>query len=101
MAKKNVKEVITKEEIKYNIQPVFIPEALKNVINVKKRINQTCLYFSMVEMISNNEDSELFKLMYENWPDVFVNAFRCLSKARQAYVLDKCNWKLEVKLVEK
>ena len=101
MAKKNVKEVTTKEEVKYNIQPVFIPEALKNVINVKKKINQTCLYFSIVEMINNNEDCELFKLMYDNWPDVFVNAFRCLSKARQAYLLDKCNWKLEVKLLDK
>ena len=101
MAKKNVKEIITNEEVKYNIQPVFIPESLKNVINVKKRINQTCLYFSIVEMINNNEDGELFKLMYDNWPEVFVNAFICLSKARQAYVLDKCNWKLEVKLVDK
>ena len=100
MTKKNVK-TITNEEVKYDIQQVFIPEALKNVINVKKRINQTCLYFSMVEMISNDESPELFKLMYQEWPDVFINAFRCLSKARQAYVLDKCNWNLEVKLVEK
>ena len=101
MAKKNVKEVITKEEVKYEENSCFIPEVLKGKMLYHKKINQTAIYFTLVKLIENNEDASIFVKMYEEWPETFINGFSCLSKNRKAYILDKCNWKLETRLVEK
>ena len=52
-------------------------------------------------MIEEGEDASIFVKMYEEWPETFIDGFSCLSKNRKAYILDKCNWKLETRLVEK
>ena len=101
MAKKNVKELITKEEVKYEENSCFIPEVLKDKMLYHKKINQTSIYYTLIKMIEEGEEASIFVKMYEEWPETFINGFRCLNKTRQAYILDKCNWKLEIKLVEK
>ena len=101
MAKKNVKEVITKEEVKYEENSCFIPEALKGKMLYHKKINQTSIYFTLIKLIEEGEDASIFTKMYEEYGQTFINGFSCLSKNKKAYILDKCNWKLETRLVEK
>lgn len=101
MAKKNVKELITKEEVKYEENSCFIPEKLRNVLNVKKRINQTCLYFGVLNIIGKEGDKELLELMMNEWYDIFIKAIMCLTVERRNYVLNLLNKDLKIELVEK
>ena len=49
MAKKNVKEVITNEEVKYDENSCFIPEVLKGKMLYHKKINQTSIYYTLIK----------------------------------------------------
>lgn len=101
MTKKKVKEITTKEEVKYEENSCFIPEALKGKMLYHKKINQTAIYFTLIKLIEEGEDASIFTKMYEEYGQIFIDGFSCLSKNRKAYILDKCNWKLETKLIEK
>ena len=101
MAKKNVKEVTTNEEVKYDENSCFIPEALKGKMLYHKKINQTAIYFTLIKLIEEGEEASIFTKMYEEYGQIFIDGFSCLSKNRKAYILNKCNWKLETRLVEK
>ena len=101
MAKKNVKEVTTKEEVKYEENSCFIPEKLRNVLNVKKRINQTCIYFGIISIIGKDGDKELLELMINEWYEIFIKALMCLTVEKRQYVLNLLNKELKIELVEK
>ena len=90
-----------KEEVKYEENGCFIPEALKGKMLYHKKINQTAIYFTLIKLIEEGEEASIFTKMYEEYGQIFIDGFSCLSKNRKAYILDKCNWKLETRLVEK
>ena len=96
MAKKNVKEVITNEEVKYDENSCFIPEVLKGKMLYHKKINQTSIYYTLIKFIEDNEDASIFTKMYEEYGQIFLDGFNCLSKKQKNYILDKCNWRLEI-----
>ena len=96
MTKKSVKEVTTKEEVKYDENSCFIPEALKDKMIYKNKINQTSIYFTLIKLIEDNENASIFTKMYEEYGQIFLDGFNCLNKKQKNYILDKCNWKLVI-----
>ena len=94
------KKVEIKEEVKYEENGCFIPEALKGKMLYHKKINQTAIYFTLIKLIEEEEEASIFTKMYEEYGQIFIDGFSCLSKNRRSYILYNCNWKLEIRLVE-
>ena len=83
MTKKNVKEVTTNEEVKYEENSCFIPKELKGKMLYNKKINQTSIYYTLIKLIEDNEESDVLKKCMKNMDKSFLMDLIVLIKNKK------------------